>query len=205
METVPEAPSRVGGSLNEEMAGVTAREVAPPRCARCDNPGHTASDCPVLRQPRGEHPDAQLGDNVPHMHQLPWEELSAAPPGGAKVLRVEGHLFALGWADGEDNNCLIDTLRQQLEVQAVLSEVRHKLVAAFPRGPQQVQAWSFLELQHHREEVVRHLGRDPESFRVVCVDLQYPGNGDVVGQGAQTLYIARGGANHFVPLRRHLA
>ena len=65
--------------------------------------------------------------------------------------------------------------------------------------------WSYLELEHHWEDVVRHLGSDPASFRVVCVDLRYAGNGDVVGQGPHTLYIAREGGNHFVPLRARLA
>jgi len=139
------------------------------------------------------------------MRQLQWEVVSAAPSDRARILRVDGQLFDLGQASGEDNNCLIDTLRQQLDVQANQAEVRKQLVAAFPGGPTQVGPWSYLELQHHWQAVVRLLGGDPASFRVACVDLRYRGHGDVVGQGSQTLYIAREGANHFVPLRARLA
>ena len=138
---------------------------------------------------------------MPHMYQLEWAPL-AAEPGKARRVRVEGQELTVGRATDRANDCLIDTLRQSLGAEANLREVREGLVAAFPRGEGKVTERSFLELEHHWAAVLQRLGASPETFRIVCVDLTYHGNGDVVGQGAQTLYIARVGANHFVPLHR---
>ena len=43
-----------------------------------------------------------------------------------------------------------------------------------------------------------------EQIRVICVDVQMPGHGDVIGnvQGDRTLFISRQNQNHFVPLIR---
>ena len=68
---------------------------------------------------------------------------------------------------------------------------------------------NFLELEHHWQHVIHFLGTvshksfDPDHYRVACIDLAFPGNGDVVGTGATMLYIARDNANHFVPLIPH--
>ena len=43
---------------------------------------------------------------------------------------------------------------------------------------------------------------DAPPFRIVRVDLEYMGNGDVVGDGPVMLNIARENGNHFVPLER---
>ena len=151
-----------------------------------------------------------LGDNVPHMRQLAWEVLPRRTAQGAQVVRVEGQDFFAGEANGDQNNCLIDTLRQQLGVVADLGAVRKELLKEFPRGPGCVTPLSFLELEHHWRHVVRLLGAlaphgsafEPDALRIVCVDLAFPGHGAVEGDVAHTLYIARVRTNHFVPLRQ---
>ena len=39
-----------------------------------------------------------------------------------------------------------------------------------------------------------------DTVRIVCVDIQFLGNGDVLGDGGLTLYIARENVIHMVPL-----
>ena len=128
--------------------------------------------------------------------------------GGSEIVRVEGRDFFIGRASGDDNNCLIDTLRQKLNVVVSLQAVRLLLMDQFPSGPRQVTDWNYLELQHHWRHVIQFLGVashirkafDPDRFRIVCIDRQYRGNGDVEGNGPVALHIARVNANHFVPL-----
>ena len=63
-----------------------------------------------------------------------------------------------------------------------------------------------MELEQHWEDVVRGIAEftgealDPEDYKVVCIDVLYLGSGDVAGNGATKIYIARQNANHFVPL-----
>ena len=169
------------------------------------------TECPHFPMRRGpewspNHPDSQLGDNVPHIKQIPWRKLDERTPGGSAIVCVDGRDFFLGKALDEDNNCLIDTLRQKLNVIVSVPAVRQLMQQAFPSGPHRVTSSNFLELQHHWRHVVQHLGTasggvlNPVRFRVVCIDMAFPGNGDVEGDGPMTLHIAREHANHFVPL-----
>ena len=63
-----------------------------------------------------------------------------------------------------------------------------------------------MELQHHWRDVMfgfaHVIGEEflPSTCKNVCVDATFIGNGDVKGNGARTLYIARQNANHFVPV-----
>ena len=63
-----------------------------------------------------------------------------------------------------------------------------------------------MELQHHWRDVIlgfAHVTGEeflPSTYKIVCVDATFIGNGDVEGHGARTLYIARQNVNHFVPL-----
>ena len=183
------------------------------RCRRCDGIGHADIDCPVYPLPPGapwnpDHPDARLGDNVPHMRQVRWELLRERTIGGNEIVRIEGRDFYFGAASGDDNNCLIDTLKQKLKAFASLQAVRRMLMDQYPAGPRQVTDESYLELQYHWRHVIQFLGAasntvtalNPDRYRIVCIDRRYPGNGDVEGNGAITLHIARVNANHFVPL-----
>ena len=127
-------------------------------------------------------------------------------------MRVEGQDFYVGTASGDGCNCLIDTLKQCLPYTgAAPAEIRESLEQEFREGPRRVTSMSYLELQHHWKEVIQLIGLlgenstilRPEQFRIVCVDLEFPGNGDVEGTGTRSLYIARENANHFVPLHRY--
>ena len=122
---------------------------------------------------------------------------------------VDGVRFSLGTASGLRNNCLIDTLRQKLDLVCSSGYVRKKLQEAFPcPGPSHVTNHNFLTLEFHAAEIIRFLGEAVgqrlrlESFRIVCIDLEYEGNGDVVGEGPVILHIARENGNHFLPLER---
>lgn len=46
----------------------------------------------------------------------------------------------------------------------------------------------------------RHL--NPDTFRIICVDVNFVEEGAVEGEGAFPVYIARQNLNHFVPLLR---
>ena len=124
------------------------------------------------------------------------------------IFIVDGREYMLGCASGADNNCLIDTLRQKLNIIASVGSVRRRLQERFPSGEARVTAHNFLELQAHWRAVLEFLGQtagrpiDTNHYRVVCLDLTIGHSGDVVGTGALTLHIARVGLNHFVPLIR---
>ena len=122
------------------------------------------------------------------------------------IVKVDGNSFRVGAASGCNMNCLIDTLRQVVAggVDCDVQRVRDCIEREF----RNVVPGEFLDLQEHWSAVIRWLAWfnendatfHPDDFKVVCVDLLYIGNGDVVGGGAQTLHIARENANHFVPL-----
>ena len=122
------------------------------------------------------------------------------------VVKVDGVSFRTGSASGANMNCLIDTLRQVVVggVECNVQTVRDRIESDFP----EVRPGDFLELQSHWRAAITWLGRldengagfDADDFKVVCIDLLYIGHGDVLGCGPQTLYLARGNANHFVHL-----
>ena len=69
------------------------------------------------------------GDTVPHMRQ---QRIQIE---GSRVF-VEGREYFLGRASGDDNNCLIDTLRQALGLIVSVGNVRTALQYEFYRaGP----------------------------------------------------------------------
>ena len=175
-------------------------------CIKCGRAGCTpeSSQCPYHGRERDSHPDAGWGDNVPHISELDWHTEGSD-------IRIEGALFVRGKATTVQNNCLIDSLRQTLGVVANEKWVRSRLQVQFPHGPECVTSSNFLTLEYHWHAVVNALfvadqsrrpKLDSHSFRVVCVDLTWEGNGDVLGAGPKTLYIAREGQCHFIPLFR---
>ena len=101
----------------------------------------------------------------------------------------EAQHFAMGEASGHECNCLIDTLRQQLCLDCDIGAVREYVQAQhgnLVRG-------DFLELQLHWRSVINGfaeiLGNDltPLTYKIVCVDATFIGNGDVEGLGAHIL------------------
>jgi hypothetical protein len=167
-----------------------------------------------------------MGDTVPHMKQLNIQILDGgmAVPTGVRlpvdwflrrrvVVRIEGRDYAIGCASGNANNCLIDTLRQSLHMICVVDNVRTELDLLHRKaGPTRITAGDFLEFEHHWRDIITLLSRydqsekprvTPQTVRIVAVDLNMPGHGDVVGEkGCFPLYIARQNGNHFVPLTR---
>ena len=150
-----------------------------------------------------------MGDTVPHITQT---EVRVH----GDIVFVDGQRYMRGHASGARNNCLIDTLRQQLGLTVDCSVVRRGLQARFRDGEAKVDAANFLELRHHWRDVIDLLFQadvsgklkiDSSRFRITCVDLDFAGNGEVVqgdvGEPLHPLCIARENQNHFIPLFRH--
>ena len=93
-------------------------------------------------------------------------------------------------------------MRQQLHLDCDIGAVRAYVQAQHASLVHR----DYLELQHHWRDVIlgfaHVIGEEflPSTYKIVCVDATFIGNGDVEGNGARTLYIARQSANHFVPL-----
>ena len=122
--------------------------------------------------------------------------------------------FFRGKASGSQNNCLIDTLRQLLNVVTNVAWVRSQLQLRFRQGPDLVTDRNFMTLMSHWGAAIDLLwegdatGRPKAShcrYKIVCADLTYMGNGEVVGSGPIKLYVARENTNHFIPLLRRRA
>ena len=123
------------------------------------------------------------------------------------MLRIDNRNFTMGTACGEGFNCLIDTLRQSLGVVCNVLHIRSELERRHAGKASHILPGSFLELGAHWRDIVELLGleiSEADRIRIVCVDVNLPGHGDVYPQGNNdnkfTLYIARQNLNHFVPL-----
>ena len=166
--------------------------------------------CTYFRRTREGHEDAQPGDHVPHITQTEWWREGALVvipnAGGGQDLA-----FSLGQATGAQSNCLIDTLRQALDLVCDVSRVRHMLRSKHPAGPGHVTEFNYLTLDLHWKDIVDMLFQTDESgkpklhhamFRIVCVELSFEKHGVMEGTGPRVLYIAREEENHFIPLIR---
>ena len=114
-----------------------------------------------------------------------------------------------GKADGDGCNCLIDTLSQLIAPDACVKTIRVILMHRFQDGPDRVIEDNYLTFETHWRDIVVLLDKDPDDFKITCVDLDFQGNGEVVGgldedeiweRGVDTLYVARENRNHFIPL-----
>ena len=186
-------------------------------CHACDRIGcwNANPSCRFFNRSREAHADAQLGDVVPHMRETRitctadgtlmqgrlnvrwWERYRAV-----RFTINDSAPLMMGFASGDECNCLIDTLRQQLHLDCDTIAVRAFVQA---RHADLIQG-DYLELQHHWRDVIygfaEFVGGEftPANYKIICVDANFIGNGDVEGNGATILYIARQNANHFVPL-----
>ena len=195
-------------------------------CHACDKKGcwTSSSTCVFRNRNREDHVDASLGDNVDHMRRTSIECFVD----GIKVahnarrrpnwwyghdveFHIDGKAFRMGIASGDGCNCLIDTIRQALDIECDVSEVRAHLELLH----RTIIPGDFLELQHHWRSIINllchwrniiggaissHVNEAHAMYSVICVDVLYLENGDVEGDGSERLYIARQNANHFVPL-----
>lgn len=129
-----------------------------------------------------------------------------------RFIVVNDMYFHQGTASGAGCNCLIDTLRQLLRVNVNIPEIRRQLQLLFPNEPDKVKRSNFLDFQAHGPTILRLISEaasrqqggtplDMSMFQIVCVDLQYVGNGDIAGNGRVKLFMARERGCHFIPLR----
>ena len=140
---------------------------------------------------------------MPHMSQTAWGY------DGNETIIVNEQRYRRGRASGHQNNCLLDTLRQKLGLVVNVEVVRDELQRRFPSGLAFVGKSNYLTLDYHWMAAIDLLFQadtsgmpklDHRRFRIICVDLRYIGNGDVVGEGPREVIIARENANHFIPL-----
>jgi len=174
------------GKRSGDSASATCPEVHEMTCTRCSGEGHLANDCPSYSLPPLRHPDATTRGAGPHMRQVDTNAILARTRRGR--------------ADGKDNNCLIDSLRQLLRPSAKVAVIRRSLQLRFRTGAAKVTASNFLQFDFHATAVMECLGIDPRLYTATCIDMVHQGHGDVVGRGARTIFLGRQGQNHFVPL-----
>ena len=131
--------------------------------------------CVFFGRDRFQVPDAQLGDTVPHMSQasvqfysdgrlMALQRMSAKWWQSYKLVEVsvDNQMYTQGYASGEGCNCLIDTLRQMLNIISNTKRVRMELKNKFTTGPRRIRSGDFLELQHHWKDVIDLLFRYDE-------------------------------------------
>jgi hypothetical protein len=195
-------------------------------CHACDKWGcwTTKESCKFFNKVREAHRDAGFGDLVPHEKQVDIkiiDEGTQVPlhvqlPVGwwhrrRVVVRIDGLDFSIGRASGHQNNCLIDSLRQCLDMICHVENLRSKLVRLHKNRVTRIPEGDFLDFADHWQDVITLLSEFDQSSKpvvrcstvtIVCVDLNLPGHGNVVGTGPHKLYIARQNLNHFVPLVR---
>ena len=143
------------------------------RCPKCDRfCWNDPEGCLFASRERENHPDAQLGDSVPHIretdiavfhnkiHVSSAVELSSLRRARAPIeVRVDNKFYTVGYASGDGCNCLIETLRQKLNLIADTAQVRHCLEMAHRQRPTRIKPGDYLELEHHWADVVDLLFR----------------------------------------------
>ena len=194
-------------------------------CPACHKPGchPLLTMCPFHKHvnlatgvARYCHDDAQLGDNVPHIHEVDVQAVG-------RDVRINGQDFLRGTSGGEGNNCLLNTLQQLLVVpEADIGHVRECLQKRFPADPGRVSESNYLDFQAHCLDALQlllgqrsdggicdlHLAK--AKFSVTCIDFRPDGrceHGDAVGasqaEAEVALFVGREGGCHFFPLIRN--
>ena len=201
-------------------------------CSSCDKFCHSdTSDprCDFFGRSRGMLPwsvdaqqflDTQEGTQgqLPHFSQVTW---SFTNPQRTELV-VDGLPYRKGYGNpgeasrGEENNCLIDSLRQTLSLQCDRGSVRLDLQSEFgaPDGLEwrrHVSHNSYLDIEFHWRAILRSLFRhnssglasncDLEEYCVLALFGNVPGNGTVLGNpnARYRLVIVNWGDVHFDP------
>jgi len=139
-------------------------------------------------------------------------------PFGARELRLDGKFYSVGYGnpgsekDGESNNCLIDSLRQCLNLLVDRKRVRADLIALFgnANGRAKVTLNSFLDLDSHWQTIVvslfRHTLCNPianvqlDNFCVIGLFTDDPDHGVVLGDPSKRrLVVLNTSDTHFDP------
>ena len=200
-------------------------------CLSCDHWCHASSDdllCPYHGQERGvlawaaSESDLMdsalgLGPTLPHRTQVECTA-AGATESGLPIFRVLGQEYYVGTASGQQNNCLINSLRQCLALQVDVGAVRRELVREFGarRGRSRVDEKSYLELFHHGEPVLRLIHQhcsdgvvpyEPRDFCIVGINFEKCSvdegrHGEVVGNrdARNHLVLACRSNVHFDPM-----
>ena len=199
------------------------------RCERCDRVGHTSEECPYFRHARLDHPDAAMGDSVPHMSErdiavfcnsarVSQPRMSPGWWRGKDIeIVVDQERFFMGTASGEGCNCLIDSLRQVLPTAVCnVPFIRTEIEKLHQNRASAIIPGDYLDLALYWRDIIDLVGlhnlvRVIENmsvhYRVICVDMCWIGHGDVepsdqAGGRRMHVYLARLDGNHFVPLHR---
>jgi hypothetical protein len=137
---------------------------------------------------------------------------------GDRELRLDGKFYSVGHGnpgserDGEYNNCLIDSLRQCLNLLVDRKRVRADLIALFgnANGRAKVTLNSFLDLDSHWQTIVvslfRHTLCNPnanvqlDNFCVIGLFTDDPDHGVVLGdRSKRRLVVLNTSDTHFDP------
>ena len=115
---------------------------------------------------------------VPHVSQVIWRYDGRTDLGLVKII-LYGVAYVEGFGnpgrrdDGEQNNCLIDSLRQCLSIECDRGAVRRDLVSEFAgcKGRACVTKDSYLDVEEHGRAILRSLFRHSKSALPSGVDL----------------------------------
>ena len=111
-------------------------------------------------------------------------------------------------ACSEDCDSLIHSLCELVNPSST-NQVRKNLRKLFSRGCERVAADNDLTFNVHWSHIIKLLDKDPDLYRITCVDLDHPGTGEIVGNLDDSgmsaivhLYIVRENGNRFRPLHK---
>ena len=149
-------------------------------CTSCGKRCHANNSdarCPYFQRMRGqidwEANEAQMRDTeagtdgqIPHQSQISWR-FNGKTANGSTKLCVDGMSYYVQYgnpgrlSEGEQNNCLIDSLRQCTGVQCDRKLVREDLLRLYEAhaGRANVTFSSFLDVEEHSKSIIRSLFR----------------------------------------------
>ena len=119
----------------------------PPYCGGCDSFGHTQEQCAYFAGRAGRH-RTEVGflPHTSHAHGTYRLEKLGLNQVFERVIRINNTQWVVKEATGDQNNCLIDTMRQSLQTldsipdyPGYLDVVRRDLATQFPRGQYRVR------------------------------------------------------------------
>ena len=119
------------------------------------------------------------GGSLPHRTQVTWSFTGSRDYHHSRILIVDGKEYFEGYGnpgradEGESNNCLIDSIRQCLNLMCDRRIVREHLRKKFSRhtGRARVTQNSFLDVQEHGLDIIQLLYRYNSCGEPDVVDL----------------------------------